>query len=316
MTDGCRCSGWLEIVTREAEPVATPIRVRARTITCSQGGELTDFGIVYTREISVDVLQATGSMVSQIILCCFALLFYWLDIRANGESLSCLFSGSPSRLVRPVHCGHYTVTAYIMMAEGGRRSSDHSGVRFRNVLQTSWNAPESLVTLSSPEVVELDISVVPDVLGLRTCDSNAEVFRVLPGRARYSVCVLIPDDRVASPGFHDVTLVHQTSESGHIVSMDDMCDLRRQWPSILLLGMSKFRSKQAGLCKACGTNIQHDMALHVSTYHLDLGQLWRCPVSWCTQWKGTPQDCIDHIRARHHMGDSVKTANLRRWFPP
>ena len=81
------------------------------------------------------------------------------------------------------------------------------------------------MTLSSPEVVELDISVVPDVLGLRTCDSNAEVVRVLPGRARYSVCVLIPDDRVVSPGFHDVKLVHQTSESGPIVSMDDICDL-------------------------------------------------------------------------------------------
>ena len=58
------------------------------------------------------------------------------------------------------------------------------------------------------------------------------------------------------------------------------------------------------------------MAWHVSTYHLDMGQLWRYPVSWCIQWKGTPKDCIDHIRARHHVGDSVKTANLWRWFPP
>ena len=48
------------------------------------------------------------------------------------SSLSCesLFSGSPSRLVRPVHCGHYTVTAYITMAESGQRSSDHSGSGF------------------------------------------------------------------------------------------------------------------------------------------------------------------------------------------
>ena len=39
-------------------------------------------------------------------------------------------------------------------------------------------------------------------------------------------------------------------------------------------------------------------------------------MSWGTQWKGTPQDCIDHIRAKHHVGDSVKTASLGKWFPP
>ena len=60
----------------------------------------------------------------------------------------------------------------------------------------------------------------------------------------------------------------------------------------------------------------HDMAHHVSSFHLDLGQLWMCPVSWCTQWKSTPQDCIDHIRKKHNVGDSVKTASLGKWFPP
>ena len=67
------------------------------------------------------------------------MLFYRLDLCTNGESLYCeiSFSGSPSRHVRPVNSGHYTVTVYITMAEGGRPSSDRSGVRFRNVLQTS-----------------------------------------------------------------------------------------------------------------------------------------------------------------------------------
>ena len=40
------------------------------------------------------------------------------------------------------------------------------------------------------------------------------------------------------------------------------------------------------------------------------------PVSWCTQWKGTPQDCVDHIRKKHYVNDSVKAANHGRWFPP
>ena len=126
------------------------------------------------------------------------------------------------------------------------------------------------------------------MLGLRTRDSYAEVVRVLLARARNSIRVLMPDDRAASPRFHDVTLVDQTSKSGPIVSMDEMCNLRPQWPKTLLSGMSrwqteletmrrecktKFGNKQAGLCRECGKYIQHNMARHVSTYHLDIWQL-------------------------------------------
>ena len=49
------------------------------------------------------------------------------------------------------------------------------------------------------------------------------------------------------------------------------------------------------------------MARHASNYHLELAQLWRCPVSWCTIWKGTPQVA---------WTTSVRTANLVKWFPP
>ena len=78
---------------------------------------------------------------------------------------------------------------------------------------------------------------------------------------------------------------------------------------------ARFRNKLNGCCTFCGWNIVHDMARHVSSFHLDLGQLWRCPVLWCTQWKGIPQDCIDHIWAKHHVGVSVRTASLGKWFP-
>ena len=38
------------------------------------------------------------------------------------------------------------------------------------------------------------------------------------------------------------------------------------------------------------------MNRHVARCHLDLAQLWRCPVSsWCTVWKGAPQDLMDHV---------------------
>ena len=38
------------------------------------------------------------------------------------------------------------------------------------------------------------------------------------------------------------------------------------------------------------------MYRHVARCHLGLAQLWRCPVSWCTVWKGAPQDLMDHVK--------------------
>ena len=171
----------------------------------------------------------------------------------------------------------------------------------------------------------LDTSAIPDVIGLRARNNGAEPTRVLPGRAQNSVRVLIPDDRAAPWGFHDVIFVDMAGATGLSISNEDLSALRRQWPISLVAGMSKrqtdlelmhhdckarFRAHSTGTCTYCGRNIVHDMVCHVSSFHLDLGQLWRCPVSWCTQWKGTPQDCIDHIRKKHNVGDSVKTASL------
>ena len=79
------------------------------------------------------------------------------------------------------------------------------------------------------------------VLGLRNRYPGAAPVQVLLGRAKESVQVLIPDAKVTDRRF--------------------LCLLRRQWPVMVVSGMSR---KQT--------------------------------VSWCTQWKGTPQDYIDHIR--------------------
>ena len=36
---------------------------------------------------------------------------------------------------------------------------------------------------------------------------------------------------------------------------------------------------------------------------------------WCTVWKATAQDCIDHMRRTHKVPLSVKAANLAKYFP-
>ena len=89
--------------------------------------------------------------------------------------------------------------------------------------------------------------------------------------------------------------------------------LPQQWPPAVLSHMvwlqqeleemraeakQRFRQIRLSSCVYCGTWIKCDMYRHVAKFHLDLAQLWRWPVSWCTVWKGTPQDCMDHVRGR------------------
>ena len=70
--------------------------------------------------------------------------------------------------------------------------------------------------------------------------------------------------------------------------------------------------------RCCFRHSQSD----VSTFHLDLGQLWHCPVSWCTVWKGTPQDCMvprpggTRCAFGHDVPSDIKSASLKRFFPP
>ena len=74
--------------------------------------------------------------------------------------------------------------------------------------------------------------------------------------------------------------------------------------------------RNRGNCTHCGRYIQWHLGKHIAFYHMELAQLWRCPVMWCTVWKGTAQDCIDYMRRTHNVPLTVKAANLPRFFPP
>ena len=140
------------------------------------------------------------------------------------------------------------------------------------------------------------------------------VVKVMSGKDSQCVRVLIPDENVGYQGFHDVLLNDMADADAPYVAVSELSALRQEWPALVISGMirhqfeleqmrhdckKKYRGTQTGLCTFCGKVIRLDLARHVANYHLDLAQLWRCPVSWCTQWKGTPQDCMDHIHLVH-----------------
>ena len=78
----------------------------------------------------------------------------------------------------------------------------------------------------------------------------------------------------------------------------------------------RFGPAASGPCPTCDKYIKVNLGKHVALYHLDLAQLWRCPVPWCPVWKGTSQDCVDHMRKAHNTPVTVKAGNLARWFSP
>ena len=84
--------------------------------------------------------------------------------------------------------------------------------------------------LNHAGAVVLDTSAIPDVIRLRARDNDAEPTQVLPGRAQNStsVWVLIPDDRAAPWGFHDVTLVDMAGATGPSVSREELSALRQK----------------------------------------------------------------------------------------
>ena len=191
-------------------------------------------------------------------------------------------------------------------------------------LYVPWDAPEALVDISLEGVVPL--RSIPDVIGLIGRQADAGECRVMQGRDVRTVRVLVPDPRALDQNVHDVTTVDMGDVPESSVSIPDLASLRHQWPPAAISHMGwrqqeleakqRFRQSRPSNCVYCGIWIKCDMYRHMARFHLDLAQLWWCPVSWCTVWKGTPQDCMDHVRGAHDVPWEVKSASLEHFLPP
>ena len=183
-----------------------------------------------------------------------------------------------------------------------------------------------LCTIGSDGVY--DLATVPDVFSLRGRRPDVAAVKVLLGRDPRSVRALVPDSCIIKWGFHDVHIVDMEDVSAPAISDTDL-SLQQQWPTSIMDSLTwmqseldrmrtksklRYKSTPVASCSFCGKLIKNDMHQHVAMFHLDLVQLWCCPVSWCTVWKGMPQDCMDHLRGSHSVSSGVKTAFLARFF--
>ena len=83
--------------------------------------------------------------------------------------------------------------------------------------------------LCSLGVVDLDLSVSPDVFGLRAFDGRLPIARMLPCKLR----LLLPDSTIGKEGFHHAVVENLTASStwrSRHVFPSDVTALRRRWP--------------------------------------------------------------------------------------
>ena len=85
-------------------------------------------------------------------------------------------------------------------------------------------------------VMDLDLSISPDVFGLRAFDNTKPVTRMLPGSSPCELRLMVPDDKLGKDGFHDVMIETlsgtPTWRSSH-VSPAEVTTLRRQWSKVV-----------------------------------------------------------------------------------
>ena len=96
--------------------------------------------------------------------------------------------------------------------------------------------------LCSLGVVDLDLSVSPDVFGLRAFDESLPITRMLPGSSPCELRLLLPDTIIGKEGFHDVVLENLTASStwrSRHVSPSDVIALRRRWPKAMFQVMTE-----------------------------------------------------------------------------
>ena len=215
------------------------------------------------------------------------------------------------------------------VADGLSVVDNRAGVTFGVELNVRWDVPEAVVDMSTAHVVPM--RGVPDVIGLVGRRDSVVESRVLQGRDARSIRVLVPDCRGLDQNFHDATIVDMGDLPESHVDMPEMTDLMHKWPPAVLNHMMwrqreleemsraakiKYRQSHPSPSTFCGTLIRCDIYRHVARCHLELAQLWRCPVLWCTVWKGTHQDLMDHIRGAHNVPGEIKKVSLETLFPP
>ena len=158
---------------------------------------------------------------------------------------------------------------------------------------------------------------------------DAAVIKVMSIPENRCIRVVIPDDHVPNE-FHEVLIHDMEMEEPPFVALCDLGCLRLDWPKAFFIFMGRYQLDLERLCRCREQGAVRTYTIRLvyvlwQDHSTESGQACRLlshgfgttvAVTWCTVWRGTPQDCIDHMRKAHNIPAMVKASNLARWFPP
>ena len=107
--------------------------------------------------------------------------------------------------------------------------------------------------LTALGVVDLDTSIMPDMLGLRAFDSREPVVRLLPGDFRNTIRVLVPD---ATADIILEGLANTLDFHAKMVFPRYITSLRRRWPSSVFVNMHNDRL----IWRPCAVTVSSSMS--------------------------------------------------------
>ena len=131
--------------------------------------------------------------------------------------------------------------------------------------------------------------------------------------------------------FHDVTIVDMDEEREPKVTAADLTHLRDSWPPGIFNHMKWFQQDlevnekggqarvYAGTTDAVQILWKGDSLQYVPSRgqtSSGSGTVVEVSGSWCTVWRGSPQDCMEHLRNGHDVPGISKTASIERFVPP
>ena len=140
---------------------------------------------------------------------------------------------------------------------------------------------------------------IQDVIGLQALRPSAALCKVMTIPNSKCVRIVTPDEHV-STGFHEILIHDMGQEEWPQVTLSDIGCLRLDWLKDLFAFVGRYQLEleqmrkacrdrfgpaSSGACPTCDKYIKVSLGKHVALYHLDLAQLWRCPVPWCPVWK-------------------------------
>ena len=177
----------------------------------------------------------------------------------------------------------------------------------------------------------------PDAFGLRAFDVSRPLTCMLPGSSPNELRLMIPDWGIAPEGFHDVVIENlaasptwrsrhispgmslRSADGGRRLCFRPCGGVQRMWSGsvgfLVVVWSGSFGTISQDFALCVRRKLPLPWTYIMMNVHLELGQLWRCPVEWCTVWKGSVSDCLGHLQNKHGGSQYMATKNLLGLYP-